>query len=153
MITFRFEDTIGRSAEDVWALAADINRHPEWMGVTEATILSGDSTTIGGHGREVVTMGPFRWVMDFVVTAATPGRRIGWRATGGGPFTGEMTLDLEPLGPSSSRASWHGEVKVRGLWRLLTPIMAKEVRAGEAGELQRLKTLAEGSEPAGPAGA
>ncbi|HEV8401513.1 MAG TPA: SRPBCC family protein [Candidatus Limnocylindrales bacterium] len=39
MIRFETEQTIERPADDVWAYAADIRRHPEWMGVTDATIV------------------------------------------------------------------------------------------------------------------
>ena len=150
MITYRFEETIGRSAADVWSLAADITRHPEWMAVTEATILSGDSTTVGARGREIVRFGPFRWAMEFEVIDAAPGRRITWRATGGGPGTGDLTLELEPVNAHETRAIYRGEVHLKGLWRLFEPIMAKEIREGEARELQRLKALLE--EPAPAAG-
>ncbi|MES2210025.1 MAG: SRPBCC family protein [Chloroflexota bacterium] len=145
MITYRFQETIDRSADDIWMLAADINRHPQWMGVTSSKILSGDSTSVGSRGLEVVAMGPFRWAMEFVVTEALPGRRIAWRTAGGGPFTGDITLDLEPSDGDSTRATYHGEIKLKGLWRLLSPIMAMEVREGEARELRRLKSLLEGS--------
>jgi uncharacterized protein YndB with AHSA1/START domain len=150
VITYRFEETIGRSAVDVWSLAADITRHPEWMGVTEATILSGSGTSVGARGREVVRFGPFRWDMEFEVIDAAPGRRIAWRATGGGPFTGDLALELEPVNAHETRATYRGEVHLKGLWRLLAPIISKEIREGEARELQRLKALLE--EPAPAAG-
>lgn len=38
MISFGTEQTIDRPADEVWAYAADILRHPEWMGVTDAAI-------------------------------------------------------------------------------------------------------------------
>jgi hypothetical protein len=150
MIAYRVEETIGRSAVDIWSLAADVTRHPEWMGVTEATILSGPGTSVGSRGREVVRFGPFRWAMEFEVIDAAPGGRIAWRATGGGPFTGEFALELEPVSANETRATYRGEVHLKGLWRLLAPIMANEFREGEARELRRLKALLE--EPAPAAG-
>jgi carbon monoxide dehydrogenase subunit G len=150
MISYRFEETIRRPADEIWLFAADITRHPQWMAVTEATILSGDSTTVGARGREIVRLGPFRWAMEFEVIDAAPGRRITWRATGGGPGTGDLTLDLEPVNAHETRAIYRGEVHLKGLWRLFEPIMAKEIREGEARELQRSKALLE--EPAPAAG-
>ena len=39
MISYRFEETIERPPETVWAYAADIARHPEWMGVLDAAVV------------------------------------------------------------------------------------------------------------------
>jgi len=100
-------------------------------------------------------MGPLKWELDFVVTEAVPGRRIAWRTTGGGPFTGDLTLDLEPSGMHSTRATYHGQIKLHGLWRLLSPIIAMEARESEARELRRLQALLEEPAPAageGPGG-
>ena len=36
MINARAELTIERPADEVWAYAADIGRHPQWMTVTTA---------------------------------------------------------------------------------------------------------------------
>jgi uncharacterized membrane protein len=40
MRTYESEATIARSADAVWSYAADIKRHPEWMSVADAQILS-----------------------------------------------------------------------------------------------------------------
>jgi hypothetical protein len=47
---------------------------------------------------------------------------------------------------------YSGVMSFRGLWRLLTPIVAAEAQAGEARELLRLKAVLE-AEPAAEAGA
>jgi hypothetical protein len=44
---------------------------------------------------------------------------------------------------SESRLSTSGEFRLHGLWRLLQPIVAREVSRGEAGELERLKAILE----------
>src|SRR3972149_6894166 len=84
VITYRFEDTIERSADEVWAYAADITRHPEWMGVLDAQVIRGLSTDVGAMGRETVRFGPWRFAAEFVVSASEPGRLIAWRVAGGG---------------------------------------------------------------------
>jgi len=71
VITYRFEDTIERSADEVWAYAADITRHPEWMGVLDAEVISGRPTEVGAMGRETVRFGP--WVAS----------RICWKSSDG----------------------------------------------------------------------
>ena len=109
MSTSVAEQTIERSAQDVWAYAADIVRHPEWMTVTDARIVQGgDGTRVGARGRERLRFGPFGWDVEFEVAEAEPGRRIVWRAVGGAPFDLTVSLDLEPMGPASHQGDVRG---------------------------------------------
>ena len=95
--------------------------------------------------------GPFGWDVEFEVVDATPGRRIAWRSVSGPPFDLEVTLDLEPLGPASTKATYAADIRLHGLWRLLSPMVAMEANAGPARELQRLKTQVEGAPVVAPA--
>ena len=139
MITSQTEQTIERAAEDIWAYAADIARHPEWMGVTNAAILRGVGSEVGARGRERLVLGPFKWDVEFEVAEAVPGRRIVWRSVEGAPFDLQVSLDLASTGPTSTRATYGAEIQPHGLWRLLAPLMAAEGKAGPERELRRLK--------------
>jgi uncharacterized membrane protein len=139
MIKSETEQTIARSAEDVWTYAADILRHPEWMSVADARVVRGQGGEVGDRGRERLPFGPFRWDVELEVSEAVPGRRIVWRPVAGAPFQGELALDLEPVGPTSTRATYGLAFQMRGLWRLLSPLVAMESKAGPARELRRLK--------------
>jgi uncharacterized protein YndB with AHSA1/START domain len=139
MMKFETAQTIDRSADEVWTYAADILRHPDWMGVANASILHGQGSEVGARGRERLMFGPFRWDVEFEVTEAVPGRRLVWRTVAGSPMSGDIALDLAPVGPSSTRATYGAAVTLQGLWRLLTPLMAMEGKAGQARELKRLK--------------
>lgn len=139
MIRFETEQTIARSAEDVWAYAADILRHPEWMGVTDARIVQGTGSEVGARAIERMNMGPRTVDVEFTVAESIPARRLRWTVAGRSPLTGDVTLDLEPLGADQTKAVWSGSIGLNGLWRLLEPLMAGEVKAGEAAELRRLK--------------
>lgn len=139
MIRFETEETIARSAEDVWEYAADVLRHPDWMGVTSASNLRGHGSEVGDRGRERLVFGPFHWDVEFEVTEARPGRRIVWRAVAGGPGDLEVALDLDPIGPIATRATYGAAIQPRGRWRLLTPMVAMEGKAGPVRELRRLK--------------
>jgi uncharacterized membrane protein len=143
MIRFETQQTIARPAQDVWTYAADILRHPEWMAVTDARVVRGQGTQAGARGRARSRFGPFEWDVEFEVAEAEPGRRIVWRAVGGAPFQLEVALDLEPFGPASTRATYRAAIQLHGLWRLLTPFVAIEGRAGPARELQSLKERVE----------
>lgn len=151
MIRFKTEQVIERPSQDVWAYAADIARHPEWMGVMDARTLRGAGTEVGARARERVKVGPRTVEVDFEVSESIPAQRIAWKVAGGGPIAGDITLDLQPLGASQTRAKWSGWIGLKGAWRLLEPIMAAEVRTGEAAELRRLKANLEKSTAAAAA--
>ena len=139
MIRFESEQVIERSADDVWRYAADIGRHPEWMGVTDARVTYGGGTELGSRGVEWLKRGSRSMAVDVEVTASDPGRRIAWAFGGEGPLHGDVALDLETVGPNRTRAVWSGSLGLSGLLRLVEPLMAAELRSGEAAELRRLK--------------
>lgn len=144
------EQTIARSAQEVWTYAADIARHTEWMTVTDARVMHGDGTQVGARGRERLRFGPFGWDVEFEVTDAEPGRRIAWRSVGGAPFDLEVSLDLEPIDPASTRARYGADIRLHGLWRLISPLVAMEGKAGPARELRRLKAQVEAAPSLAP---
>jgi uncharacterized membrane protein len=139
VVTTKTERVIDRAAAEVWAYAADIVRHPDWMSVSDARLLRGTGSEVGSRGRERLALGPFKWDVEFEVVEAVPGRRIVWRSTSGAPFDLEVSLDLEPAGPASTRAIYGTSIQPHGIGRLLSPLMAMEGKAASDRELQRLK--------------
>ena len=153
MIRFQSEQTIERPAQAVWSYAADITRHPEWMGVLDARVISGEPTDVGARAMERMKLGPRKVDVELEVSQSIPAQRIGWRIAGGSPLMGEVTLDLQSLGPDRTRAVWSGSIGLSGWWRFLEPLMAGEVKAGEAAELRHMKERLEmvpANAPAGP---
>jgi hypothetical protein len=140
MITFTTEQTIDRSAAEVWAYAADILRHPEWMGVTNARVVQGTGTDVGARAIEQMKVGPRTIDVELTVAESIPGKRLRWTVAGRSPLRGDVTLSIEPLSAEQTKAVWSGSIGMNGLWRLLEPLMAAEVKAGETAELRRLKT-------------
>jgi hypothetical protein len=113
------------------------------MNVMSAEIRSGSSTQVGSRAVERVRMGPRHFDVELEVAEAEPGRRAAWRIVGGGPLTGDVVLDLAPTADRGTRATWSGNFGLTGLWRLLEPLMARELAAGEADELRRLRAVLE----------
>ena len=145
------EQMIERSAQDVWVFAADIVRHPDWMTVTDARVVRGEGTQVGTRGRERLRFGPFGWDVEFEVAEAEPGRRIAWKSIDGAPFDLTVWLDLEPIGPASTKASYGADIRLHGVWRLLSPMVAMEANAGPARESSRLKAQVEAAPAMTPA--
>jgi hypothetical protein len=52
---------------------------------------------------------------------------------------------------TSTKATYAADIRLHGLWRLLSPIVAMEAKAGPARELQRLKTQVEAAAVMAPA--
>jgi hypothetical protein len=113
------------------------------MTVTDPRIIHGDGTQIGDRGRERMRFGPFGWDVEFEVAEATPGRRIVWKAVDGAPFDLAVSLDLQTVGPASTKATYAADIRLHGLWRLLGPVVAMEGKAGPERELRRLKAEVE----------
>lgn len=143
MIKFESEQTIDRSADDVWAYAVDVVQHPKWMAIEDAAIVRGASGEVGTAFRETIKMGGRRYAADLVVSESVPGRVVAWRVTGGIPMAGEARLELEQVAVGRTKARWSGGFRLTGLWRLVEPMMAGEVRSSEAAELVRLKGILE----------
>jgi hypothetical protein len=55
------------------------------------------------------------------------------------------------MGPASTKATYGADLRLHGMWRLLSPLLAMEAKAGPARELQRLKTQVEASPVMAPA--
>jgi uncharacterized protein YndB with AHSA1/START domain len=143
MIKFRSEATIARPVDDVRKFLATTDRYGEWMPVSNVHMVKGTSDQAGS----VVSMamggpGGKRYDMEFEVAEATP-RKYVWRTLKGGPLRGEYRAELEPVNTNSTRVVYSGEVALTGLWRLMTPFVARELQNGEASELKKMKQLLE----------
>ena len=78
-----------------------------------------------------------------------PGRRIVWHSVDDPHFDLDVGLDLEPVGPAITRATYHSAVQMHGRWRLLAPLVTMEGSAGVKRELQRLKANVEAAAAVG----
>lgn len=143
MSRFQADAMIDRPVDVVWSYAADITRHPEWMASSDARVLGGDGTAVGARGKERVHLGPVSMDIEFEVAEAEPGQQITWRAVDGRFHRYEFGLALEPGVGATSRATYHGDVALRGAWRVLGPLIALEGPSAIRRELQRLKERVE----------
>ncbi len=151
MTRFDAEATIDRSADAVWAYAADILQHPAWMSVADAHVLRGQGTEIGARGRERLLFGPIKRDVEFEVVVADRGRRIVWRTVDDPRFEIEVGLELEAEPTGTTLARYHGSIEMRGRWRLLAPLVAMDGSAAIRRELGRLKANVESTRAVAPA--
>lgn len=90
--------------ERVWAEAADLASHSEWMADTESIeILTGPKLGIGTQMIAATKVGPFRTNDTMEVVAWEEGKSIGVRHTGLITGEGRFILDETPQG---TRFTW-----------------------------------------------
>ncbi|MBI3361032.1 MAG: SRPBCC family protein [Chloroflexi bacterium] len=141
MIPYQSDATIQSPASQVFRILTDASKYSQWTDM-------GDSRMVGqGTGAKIETvlkMGPWKFPTTFEVTEWEEGRKFGLKTVSGGPVSWDANFTLEPAGESATRIISTGTLGLRGWMRLLEPLMAEEVKQGEAKELERLKRLVEG---------
>jgi uncharacterized membrane protein len=136
---------IARPAAEVFAFLAEGENDRQWRsGVLDVRRKS-------GHGRGAIyeqgVKGPFgrRVPADYEVTEYEPERRIGFRAIAG-PVRPEGSYELTPLGSDDTRVMFALRCEPRGLARLMSPMVARTMRA-EVAQLDALRAVLEQSSP------
>jgi len=146
MISYGSDVVIDRPLEEVAAFALDPDSHTRWMGdVVSVKRLSDGELAVGSRFQYAIRKGSMSFDPTFRVTTLEPGRRIEYQSEPGGPLTWTASLEFEAVSDGRTRVSSVGRIGFRGVRRLLEPLMAGEVRSGEAAELAALKAVLERS--------
>lgn len=144
MIKYGSDIVIDRPVREVSSFALDPDSHPRWMGdVVNVKRLSDGDLAVGSRFRYAIRKGPMAFDPTFRVMAYDPDHRIEYQSEPGGPLSWTASLEFEPVGDGQTRVRSIGRIGFNGLRRLLEPLMAGEVRAGEAAELVALKQVIE----------
>ena len=99
--------------EKVWAAAADLESHVEWMTDAESITFLTDNRRGRGTRMQVATrVGPFRTSDIMEVTEWIEHQRIGVRHRG--LVTGEGAFELEAIDPGSTRFTWRERLTFPG---------------------------------------
>ena len=102
---------------------------------------------VGMRGRFRMAKGPITGMLDMELTELDPDRRIVFRVTH--PRLDWNAVSTLVPADDGTRLTYAGELRLRGWRRLLEPLVAREVRQGEAGEAVRLKALLEAAPDSG----
>lgn len=149
MIRYSSEVTIARPPRAVYEALLDGDLYPKWTDMVDVSFDRAGAPRVWMRGRFRLAKGPIKGMLDMELTELDPDRRVVFQVT-------HPTLDwkavstLVPAG-DGTRLTYAGELRMHGWRRLLEPLVAREVRGGEAGEALRLKALLEAA-PA-PSGA
>ena len=144
MINYQSDVIVNRPVEQVYKFAADVTRLDDWTDMTGTHLISGSDLRVGSQVESTIKMGPMKQTLVFQVEELEGNRRLVWKTVSKGALEWDATYTFEPQGPSSTRVVSSGQIRFNGLLKLLEPLMAGEVRSGEAKELIKLKELVEG---------
>lgn len=140
MFSYAAETEVARPPNETFDAVIDIGRWTEWTDMRDVRPDAADTPRVGSTGTFTLP-GPFRGPVRYELTALDPQQRVEYRITHPA-FDWRAEIDVE-ASSRGSRLATSGEYRLLGWWRLLEPIVAREVRRGEASELARLKAILE----------
>jgi uncharacterized protein YndB with AHSA1/START domain len=121
---------VDHPTDDVWHELTAWGRAAGWLGVDaispDGPTAVGTRLTFRTRGKEHVS----------VITAVDPGRSLTLRSVQGG-VTADYTYAVEPDG-AGSRLALTAEVRTRGAWRLLAPVVRAAMRRTDGDQLGAL---------------
>lgn len=150
MISYSSEVTIARPPHAVHEALLNPALYPKWTDMVDVSFDGADTPRVGTRGRFRLAKGPIKGTLEMEITELDPDRRVVFQVT-------HPTLDWRSVSTlvaagSGTRLTYAGEIRFRGWRRLLEPLIAREVRSGEAAEAVQLRELLEsapdlGSQP------
>ena len=122
MSTIEVSVEIQAPLEAVWAAAADLGSHTEWMADAESiTFITARQRGLGTRMEVATRIGPLRTKDVMEVTEWEDRRRIGVRHTG--LVTGQGAFELEEIDPATTRFTWRERLTFP--WYLGGPLIAR----------------------------
>lgn len=122
MSTIEVSVEIQAPLEAVWAAAADLGSHTEWMTDAESiTFITARQRGLGTRMEVATRIGPLRTKDVMEVTEWEDRRRIGVRHTG--LVTGQGAFELEEIDPATTRFTWRERLTFP--WYLGGPLIAR----------------------------
>jgi uncharacterized protein YndB with AHSA1/START domain len=147
MIQVEASTQIARRPADVFDFLTEVENLPRWQaGVTEAKPLTPGAMRIGSQFSQKTRVGP--WNLDTIGTVSElkTNERIAFQLKSTGPLNCEVNFDLQPAA-GGTRLTLRGVAQLKGLWRLLRPLLANELQKETTTEVALMKQLLETSIP------
>ena len=141
MIGYTSEVAIARPPHAVYEALLDPERYPQWTDMVDVSFEGEGPPRVGMRGRFRLAKGPIKGMLEMELTELDPDRRIVFEVRH--PSLDWKAVSTLAVSGTGTRLTYAGELRMHGWRRLLQPLVAREVRAGEASEAVRLKVLLE----------
>jgi hypothetical protein len=136
--------SIRRPVADVFAFVADARNIPLWHAETaEVRLLSGDGREVGSRVLDVIQTAKGRRREAMVeITCNEPHQTWAFSATLGSLGGFEGCYHFEPL-TAGTHVTFTEDLHLRGVYRLLRPLLRRQVGQAARGNFARLRALLE----------
>jgi uncharacterized protein YndB with AHSA1/START domain len=146
MPTIEKSVVIDKPVPQVWAFLADLKNTPQWdVGVTETRVTSDGPLGLGTTFENVgMFLGRYS-IREYQVTEFEPNQRVtvDMSAPPGFIRHGGVSYAFEPEG-AGTKLTATARLELRGLFKLLQPMMMRRGTRDFEGDLANLKRLLEG---------
>jgi len=140
MIRYATTIQIERPPGEVLAVLTDPSRFHEWTEMVDVRFDTAEPR-VGTRGTFRLAKGPIKGTISVEIVEFVPDRKVVFRITHP-TLSWRAVSELTPTA-SGTELLYAGELSLRGWRRILEPLMAGEVRAGERAEAERLKVVLE----------
>lgn len=144
MITYNGEIVISRPVADVFDYATTFEYFPRWTDVISMKRLSNGPVGVGTRVQLEMGRWPLKSQIDFETVVWERDRNWTFKTVSASPIVWDGRFVFEPLGPESTQVRTAGQVTLKGLRKLLEPVVRGELRKSEQAELETLKGILEG---------
>lgn len=139
MMSFETIATIRRPISEVFEFVSDLSNIPLWQqGVVESHVVTPGPTRVGTIFEEDVRVAFFHLPTRCVVTALEPDRLMAFEATST-PLRYRVEFRFEAV-PEGTSLAVRGTGEMRGLWKLLEPVLQADARKSLKDEVGRIKS-------------
>jgi hypothetical protein len=131
---------IARPRDEVFAYLNDRRNAKAWTTEFVDVIYDGELAE-GTTGTDIRRVGRKEIVMPWTVTAFDPPNRVAFESTAPFPATADFTFRSTGAGTLLTCSM---DLRPRGFWRLLGPLIAREGKKSDRAQFQKVKQILEG---------
>ena len=142
MIRIEHSTTIQKRPGDVFGFMADVGNLPRWQsGTVKSELVTEPPLAAGSRFTETVKVGPWKLNTQCVVTELKPAEVFAFEAMSRPlDYAGSFRLSDEA---GATRVSLRAVAQMKGVWRLLEPLLAGDLRKESLAELENLRRILE----------
>jgi carbon monoxide dehydrogenase subunit G len=147
MIRIESSIQINRPRDEVFDFLSNVDNLPKWQsGVVESRRLTQGPVRVGFQYEETVKVGPWKLNAVCTITDLKTNERFAFQMSSSGPLDCDGRFDLQPVA-GGTRLTISGIAQLKGIWRLMQPVLAGELRKETRIELSTIKLLLEAAAP------
>ncbi len=148
MIRIETSTQVSQPRDRVFDFLTDVDNLPKWQtGVIQSKRLTEGPVRVGFQYEETAKVAFWNLHTVCTVTDLKANERYALQVRSPGPIDCDVNFDLQPVA-GCTRLTVNGRGRLKGIWRLLQPVLAGDLRKEAQAELATLRRLLETGQPA-----